>query len=122
MSEIQLDHTKVFRTLIVEASIVTQVRQMAAALPAGAGMFIAAYAPVGSEVATHYVSEGWIEKYFADALSSAESLRELLLSAGVDVPLVNLQFILSKAIVSEVNASSILADMQLEVFAPNIGV
>lgn len=76
-------------------------------------MFVAAYSPTGTEPATHYVSEGWIEEQFAIALESPEALVEMLAEVGVTMPLANAQALLSQATVSELPASDVLAEMGL---------
>lgn len=104
---------KVFRTMIVTAGIAPMARQLAEAVPAGLGMFVAAYSPTGAAPATHYVSEGWIEEHFATALESPAALVEMLAAAGVTMPLANAQALLSQATVSELPASEVLAAMGL---------
>lgn len=104
---------KVFRTMIVTAAIAPTARQLAEAVPAGMGMFVAAYSPTGSAPATHYVSEGWIEEQFAVALESPAALVEMLADVGVTIPLANAQALLSQATVSELPASEVLAEMGL---------
>lgn len=106
-------NAKVFRTMIVSAAIAPTARQLAEAVPAGLGMFVAAYSPTGTEPATHYVSEGWIEEQFAIALESPEALVEMLAEVGVTMPLANAQALLSQATVSELPASDVLAEMGL---------
>jgi hypothetical protein len=104
---------KVFRTMIVSAAIAPTARQLAEAVPAGLGMFVAAYSQTGSEPATHHVSEGWIEEQFAIALESPEELVAMLAAVGVTIPLANAQALLSQATVSELPASEVLAAMGL---------
>lgn len=99
--------SKVFRTMIVTAQIAPTARTLAAALPAGLGMFMAAYSPTGEAPATHYVSEGAIEEQFAVALSSPEALVEMLAAAGQAMPLAAAQGLLSQAVVSERPASEV---------------
>jgi hypothetical protein len=104
---------KVFRTMIVSAAIAPTARQLAEAVPAGLGMFVAAYSPTGTEPATHFVSEGWIEEQFAVALESPEALVAMLAAVGVTMPLADAQGLLSQATVSELPASDVLAAMGL---------
>ena len=104
---------KVFRTVIVTAAIAPTARQLAEAVPAGLGMFVAAYSPTGAEPATHFVSEGWIEEQFAVALGSPEALVAMLAAVGVTMTLANAQALLSQATVSELPASEVLAEMGL---------
>jgi hypothetical protein len=104
---------KVFRTMIVTAGIVPTARQLAEAVPAGLGMFVAAYSPTGTEPATHFVSEGWIEEQFAIALESPEALVAMLAAVGVTMTLTDAEALLSQATVSELPASEVLAEMGL---------
>lgn len=106
-------NAKVFRTMIVTAGIAPTARQLAESLPAGLGMFMAAYSPTGSAPATHYVSEGWIEEQFAIALESPEALVAMLADAGVTMPLANATALLSQATVSLWDAQTVLAEMGL---------
>ena len=106
-------NAKVFRTMIVTAAIAPMARQLAEAVPAGLGMFVAAYSPTGAAPATHYVSEGWIEEQFATALESPEALVAMLAEVGVTMPLTDAEALLSQATVSELPASEVLAEMGL---------
>lgn len=106
--------TKVFRTMIVTAPVAPTARALAAALPAGLGMFVAAYSLTGAAPATHYVSEGYIESDFVAALSSPEALVEMLAAAGQAMPLAHAQGLLSQAIVSERPFADIAAEMGLQ--------
>ena len=99
-------NAKVFRTMIVTAAIAPTARQLAEAVPAGLGMFVAAYSPTGAAPATHYVSEGWIEDQFAVALESPEALVAMLAAVGVTMPLTDAEALLSQATVSLVDAQT----------------
>jgi type IV secretory pathway TrbL component len=104
---------KVFRTMIVTAAIAPTARQLAEAVPAGLGMFVAAYSPTGVAPATHFVSEGWIEEQFAIALESPEALVAMLAAVGVTMTLTDAQGLLSQATVSPLSATEVLAEMGL---------
>ena len=106
-------NAKVFRTMIVTAAIAPTARQLAEAVPAGLGMFVAAYSPTGVAPATHYVSEGYIEEQFAVALESPEALVAMLAAVGVTMPLTDAEALLSQATVSLVDAQTVLAEMGL---------
>ena len=106
-------NAKVFRTMIVTAAIAPTARQLAEAVPAGLGMFVAAYSPTGAAPATHYVSEGYIEEQFAVALESPEALVAMLSAVGVTMPLTDAEALLSQATVSLVDAQTVLAEMGL---------
>lgn len=99
--------------MIVTAGIAPTARALAAALPAGLGMFVAGYSPTGSAPATHYVSDGYIEEDFAAALSTPEALVAMLATAGQTMPLAQASVLLSQAIVDEREASEVLVEMGL---------
>jgi hypothetical protein len=104
---------KVFKTMIVAAAIAPLARQLAAQLPSGAGMFVAPYSATGTEPATHFVNEAWIEEEFAQALSDPETLVGMLAAHGQTLPIAQAQAILSQATVSDEAASKVLADLGL---------
>lgn len=104
---------KVFRTMVVTVAAAPMARALASALPAGLGMFVAAYSPTGAAPATHFVSEGWIDEPFALALASPEALVAMVAEAGQALPLQAAQMLLSQATVSELTASEVLASMGL---------
>jgi hypothetical protein len=104
---------KTFRTLIVSAQIAPFARQLSAGLPAGFGMFVAAYSPTGAAPATHFVSEGWIDEEFAAALASPEALVAMLAAYGQALPLAQAQGILAQAIVEERDALTVLSELGL---------
>ncbi|MDX9700574.1 MAG: hypothetical protein RBT55_13440 [Rhodocyclaceae bacterium] len=106
-------NAKVFRTMIVSAAIAPTARQLAEAVPAGLGMFVAAYSPTGAAPATHFVPEGWIEEQFAEALESPAALVAMLAAVGVTMTLTDAEALLSQATVSELPASEVLAEMGL---------
>lgn len=105
--------SKVFCTLTITAAAAPMARQLAAALPAGGGMFVAGFHPRGNPGAVIYVSEGDIEQEFADALSSPEALVGMLAAAGVPMALAQAQALLSQATVSERPFSEMAAELDL---------
>jgi hypothetical protein len=108
-----MSEQSIFKTMVVTAAIAPVARQLASALPSGLGMFLAAYSPTGAAPATHYVSEGWVWKIFADALSSPDALVAMLAQYGQTMPLAQAQALLSQAVVSESPASEVLTGMGL---------
>lgn len=105
--------TKVFRTLTITAAAAPIASQLAAALPAGGGMFVAGYHPRGNPGAVIYVSEGEIEQDFADALTSPEALVEMLAEAKVTITMDQANALLSQATVSERPFAEIAAELDL---------
>lgn len=99
--------------MVITAAASPTARALAAALPAGMGMFVAGYSPTGSQPATHYVSEGWIDEPFAIALESPTALVEMLLAAGSLITLAQATTLLSQATVSELSASVVLSQINL---------
>lgn len=104
---------KVRRAIIVTAAIAPTVRQLAAALPAGMDMFVAAHSPTGAPPATHYASDGLFEEQFAAALSDPQTLVDTLAAAGQTLPLAAAQGLLAQAVVDEREALEVLAEMGL---------
>ena len=104
---------KVFRTMVVTVAAAPMARALASALPAGMGMFVAAYSPTGAAPATHFVSEGWIDEPFALALGSPEALVAMLADEGHVMPMAQARALLSQATVSDLTAGDVLASMGL---------
>lgn len=63
-----------FRTIIVDASVITEARALAASFPGGEGMFVTPLY-TGSEI-THYISTGYIDKPVADLLGNPAAFAE----------------------------------------------
>lgn len=99
----------IFCTLVVSAPFAALARQLAAALPSGGGMFVAAYSPTGSAPATHYVSEGYIDRPFYDALQSPEALVALAEQAGQTLPLAYAAALLANSVISTRRVSDLFA-------------
>lgn len=88
-----------FRTIIVTAEAAPQARKLAAALAegeAGAGMWATGLSPTGASPATHYISSGMIEEWFALLLGSAETLAFV-----TALPLAACEALLSQADITE---------------------
>lgn len=103
--------TKVFKTLVVTSQIAATARALAAALPAGGGMFVAGYSATGAPPATHFVSEGPIEEQFAAALSSPAVLVEMLGAFGQSMTLAQATGLLTQAVVSDHTLAEVAAQM-----------
>lgn len=99
----------IFCTLVVSAPFAALARQLAAALPSGGGMFVAAFSPTGSAPATHYVSEGYIDQPFFDALQSPEALVALAEQAGQTLPLAYATALLANSVISTRRVSDLFA-------------
>lgn len=106
--------SKVRRSMIVTAAIAPLARQLAAALPAGLGMFVAGYSQTGALPATHYVSDGYIESEFAAALTSPDVLVAMLAQYGQQLSIEDAKALLLQAAVSELPASVVVTEMGLE--------
>jgi len=105
--------TEVFQTMVVTAAFAPMARELASAVPAGLGMFVAGYSPTGKAPATHYVSEGWIKAEFAIALTDPATLVAVLKEADVKITLENAKSLLAQATVSVLPASEALNSMGL---------
>lgn len=103
--------SKVFCTMVANSTVVSAVRQLAHAMPASMGMFMASYSPTGSKPATHFVSEGWIEEEFANAMGNPASLVDIVLSAGVALSIEEASFILANSVVSTRPAAELLQEL-----------
>jgi hypothetical protein len=108
----------VLRTMVVAAEAAPLARALSAAIPSGAGMFVAAYSPTGREPATHYVNDGWIDEQYALALESPEALVAMIEAQGQVLPLAKAAWLLGSAVISDRRAPEVLAEMGLQPVVP----
>lgn len=92
----------VLRTMIVPVASVATTRQVCALLAgeAGQGMFTAAISESGKAPATHYISSGLIDEYFAEIMASS-SLKNIIAAAGLELSQSEVDSIIGTAIISE---------------------
>lgn len=77
----------VYRTLIVPAALVEDVRALVVALagPPADGMLTVGLSATGTAPATHYISTGAIDAMFAAAVASPEGMHAACAAAGLGV-------------------------------------
>jgi len=74
------------RTIIVPAPYAAAASAACEALAGagGSGMYTTPLSPTGELPATHYISSGLIEQFFADLLASPDALTAVATQAGLD--------------------------------------
>lgn len=119
--------TYVRRCMIIAASSQSLAQSIATQLAdppiAGEGMWTTACSPTGVLPATHYITEGPIDKQFADLLADANSLYYVVNSLGfkfngVPITLAQINTLLSTGDVSEDGPFTALARLGLQIIQP----